>query len=130
VPYGSVRHRVHDGRCPATAVNGDNDHLGGESMIRSDIRATSPATVPVIQGLLKGDVVFTNLEAAVAEEGETVKEGRGFFTPPQTLDALKNFRFQLVVPSRQPCIRSERKGHSEHDSRGGQPEDRSCQNWK
>src|SRR5450759_162725 len=48
--------------------------LAGQSMIRSDIRATSPATVPVIQGLLKGDVVFTNLEAAIAEEDETVQE--------------------------------------------------------
>src|SRR6185295_15588605 len=38
--------------------------LAGQSMIRSDIRATAPAAVPVIQGLLKGDVVFTNLEAA------------------------------------------------------------------
>jgi hypothetical protein len=50
--------------------------LAGQSMIRSDIRATSPASAPVIQGLLKGDVVFTNLEAAVAEKGETVQEGR------------------------------------------------------
>jgi poly-gamma-glutamate capsule biosynthesis protein CapA/YwtB (metallophosphatase superfamily) len=70
--------------------------LAGQSMIRSDIRATSPATVPVIQGLLKGDVVFTNLEAAIAEEGETVQEGRGFLTPPQALDALKIFGFNLL----------------------------------
>jgi poly-gamma-glutamate capsule biosynthesis protein CapA/YwtB (metallophosphatase superfamily) len=70
--------------------------LAGQSMIRSDIRATSPATVPVIQGLLKGDVVFTNLEAAIAEEGETVQEGRGFLTPPEALDALKTFGFNLL----------------------------------
>jgi hypothetical protein len=50
--------------------------LAGQSMIRSDIRTTAPASVPVIQGLLKGDVVFTNLEAAVAEKGETIHEGR------------------------------------------------------
>ena len=31
--------------------------LVGQSMIRSDIRATAPAAVPVIQGLLKGDGV-------------------------------------------------------------------------
>ena len=67
--------------------------LAGQSMIRSDIRATAPAAVPVIQGLLKGDVVFTNLEAAVAEKGETVQEGRGFLTPPEALDALTDFRF-------------------------------------
>src|SRR5579872_6858119 len=70
--------------------------LAGQSMIRSDIRATAPAAVPVIQGLLKGDVVFTNFEAAVAEKGETVHEGRGFLAPPEALDALKTFGFNLL----------------------------------
>jgi len=70
--------------------------LAGQSMIRSDIRATAPAEVPVIQGLLKGDVVFTNLESAVAEKGETVHEGRGFLTPPEALDALTTFGFNLL----------------------------------
>jgi poly-gamma-glutamate capsule biosynthesis protein CapA/YwtB (metallophosphatase superfamily) len=70
--------------------------LAGQSMIRSDIRATAPAAVPVIQGLLKGDVVFTNLESTVAEKGETVQEGRGFLTPPEALDALKTFGFNLL----------------------------------
>ena len=70
--------------------------LAGQSMIRSDIRATAPAAVPVIQGLLKGDVVFTNFEAAVAEEGETVHEGRGFLAPPEALDALTTFGFNLL----------------------------------
>src|SRR5580658_1141127 len=63
--------------------------LAGQSMIRSDIRATAPAAVPVIQGLLKGDVMFTNFESAVAEKGETIREGRGFLAPPEALDALK-----------------------------------------
>ena len=70
--------------------------LAGQSMIRSDIRATAPAAVPVIQGLLKGDVVLTNFEAAVAEKGETVHEGRGFLAPPEALDALKTFGFNLL----------------------------------
>ena len=70
--------------------------LAGQSMIRSDIRATAPAAVPVIQGLLKGDVVFTNFEAAVAEKGETIHEGRGFLTPPEALDALTTFGFNLL----------------------------------
>jgi poly-gamma-glutamate synthesis protein (capsule biosynthesis protein) len=65
-------------------------------MIRSDIRATAPAAVPVIQGLLKGDVVFTNFEAAVAENGETVHEGRGFLAPPEALDSLTTFGFNLL----------------------------------
>jgi poly-gamma-glutamate capsule biosynthesis protein CapA/YwtB (metallophosphatase superfamily) len=73
--------------------------LAGQSMIRSDIRETAPAAVPVIQGLLKGDVVFTNIEAAVAEKGETVQEGRGFLTPPESLDALKTFGFNLLALS-------------------------------
>jgi poly-gamma-glutamate capsule biosynthesis protein CapA/YwtB (metallophosphatase superfamily) len=73
--------------------------LVGQSMIRSDIRATSPATVPVIQGLLKGDVVFTNLEGAIAEKGETVEQGRGFLTPPETLDALQTFGVNLLALS-------------------------------
>ncbi len=71
--------------------------LTGQSMIRSDIRVTAPAEVPVIEGLLKGDVAFTNFEATVAEPGETVHEGRGFITPPEALDALNTFGFNLVA---------------------------------
>ncbi len=52
--------------------------------------------MPAIQGLLKGDVIFTNLESAIAEKGETVHEGRGFLTPPEALDALHTFGFNLV----------------------------------
>jgi poly-gamma-glutamate capsule biosynthesis protein CapA/YwtB (metallophosphatase superfamily) len=70
--------------------------LAGQSMIRSDIRATSPAAVPVIQGLLKGDVIFTNVEGTVAEKGQTTSEGRGFLTPPEALDALSAFGFNLL----------------------------------
>jgi poly-gamma-glutamate synthesis protein (capsule biosynthesis protein) len=74
--------------------------LAGQSMIRSDIRATAPAEVSIIQNLLKGDlkgdVIFTNLESAVAEKGQTVNEGRGFLTPPEALDALTTFGFNLL----------------------------------
>jgi len=66
----------------------------------------------VIQGLLKGDVVFTNLESAIAEKGETAQEGRGFLTPPEALDALMTFGFNLLSLSRQSCIRSDREGYS------------------
>jgi poly-gamma-glutamate capsule biosynthesis protein CapA/YwtB (metallophosphatase superfamily) len=41
-------------------------------------------------------VVFTNLESAVAEKGETVHEGRGFLTPPEALDALETLGFNLL----------------------------------
>ena len=73
--------------------------LTGQSMIRSDIRTTAPSAVPVIKGLLKGDVIFTNLEAAVAEPGETIQEGRGFLTPPAALDALTLVGFNLLALS-------------------------------
>ena len=71
--------------------------LTGQSMIRSDMRATAPSEVPVIKGLLTGDVIFTNLEAAVAEKGQSIQEGRGFLTPPEALDALTTFGFNLVA---------------------------------
>jgi len=73
--------------------------LTGQSMIRSDLRATKPAAVPVIKGLLNGDVIFTNLEAAVAEPGETIQEGRGFLTSPEALDALTTMGFNLLALS-------------------------------
>src|SRR5438045_7197728 len=41
--------------------------LTGQSMIRSDLQATKPAALPAMKGLLNGDVIFTNLEAAIAE---------------------------------------------------------------
>src|SRR5215471_15796321 len=71
--------------------------LAGQSMIRSDLRETAPKVLPAIQGLLKGDVVFTNFEGAVAEKGETVQEGRGFLAPPEALDALRAFGFNLAA---------------------------------
>jgi hypothetical protein len=46
--------------------------LTGQAMIRSDLRATAPSALPRIQSLLKGDVIFTNLEGAVAEQGQSV----------------------------------------------------------
>ena len=45
--------------------------LTGQSMIRSDVRETAPAAVPVIADLIKGtDVIFTNFEGTIAEPGE------------------------------------------------------------
>ena len=73
--------------------------LTGQSMIRSDLRSTKPAAVTAIRSLLQGDVIFTNLEAAVAEPGETIREGRGFLTPPEALDALTAMGFNLLALS-------------------------------
>jgi len=71
--------------------------LTGQSMLRSDVRVTKPAAIPVIKGLLAGDVIFTNLEATVGLPGETISEGRGFLTPPEALDALTAMGFNLVA---------------------------------
>ncbi len=71
--------------------------VAGQSMIRSDLRETAPTAVPAIKALLKGDVVFTNFEGAVAEKGESVHEGRGFLAPPEALDALTTFGFNLLA---------------------------------
>ena len=71
--------------------------LTGQSMIRSDIRAHAPSAVPIIASLLKGDVMFTNFEATILDEkkGHSPKDGR-FLSPPDALEALKAFGFNLV----------------------------------
>jgi poly-gamma-glutamate capsule biosynthesis protein CapA/YwtB (metallophosphatase superfamily) len=73
--------------------------LTGQSMLRSDLRSTRPAAVTVIKSLLSGDVIFTNLEATVAEPGERAQEGRGFLAPPAALDALTAMGFNLLALS-------------------------------
>ncbi len=73
--------------------------LTGQSMIRSDFRSDAPNELAAISPLLKGDVVFTNLEAAIAEKGERVHEGRGFLAPPEALDALQALGFNLLALS-------------------------------
>src|SRR5262245_40632592 len=74
--------------------------LTGQSMIRSDLRATAPDAVPRIQPLLRGDVVFTNFEGAIAEPGQSVTGGgRGFLAPPEALDALGALGFNLLALS-------------------------------
>jgi poly-gamma-glutamate capsule biosynthesis protein CapA/YwtB (metallophosphatase superfamily) len=71
--------------------------LTGQSMIRSDVRAHAPAAIPVIKSLLKGDVIFTNFETTIVDEkkGQSHKDGR-FVSPPEALDALQSFGFNLV----------------------------------
>ena len=71
--------------------------LTGQSMIRSDIRAHVPSAVPIITSLLKGDVVFTNFEATIIDEkkGQSRKDGR-FLSPPEALESLKTFGFNLL----------------------------------
>lgn len=73
--------------------------LTGQSMIRSDLRATAPTSIPGLQSLLKGDVIFTNFEGTVAQAGQSVHEGRGFLAPPGALDALQALGFNLLALS-------------------------------
>lgn len=78
--------------------------LTGQSMIRSDMRETAPAAVPIIQSLLQGgDVTFGEFEGTVAEPGQpnesTPRAGPGFLAPPEALDALKAFGFNLLALS-------------------------------
>ena len=100
--------------------------LTGQSAIRSDVRAHAPATVPTIASLLKGDVVFTNFEATIfdVKKGQSPPDGRFndavlaafagkplgcdrtrlddrpgpclFLSPPEALDSLKTFGFNLL----------------------------------
>jgi poly-gamma-glutamate capsule biosynthesis protein CapA/YwtB (metallophosphatase superfamily) len=71
--------------------------LTGQSMIRSDIRVHAPSAVPTIKSLLKGDVMFTNFETTIVDEkkGQSHMNGR-FLSPPEALDALQSFGFNLV----------------------------------
>ena len=72
--------------------------LTGQSMIRSDIREHAPAAVPVIKSLLNSsDVIFTNFETTIVDEkkGQSHMNGR-FVSPPEALDALQSFGFNLV----------------------------------
>jgi poly-gamma-glutamate capsule biosynthesis protein CapA/YwtB (metallophosphatase superfamily) len=78
--------------------------LTGQSMIRSDVRSTAPAAVPVVAGLVAGtDVVFTNFEGTIAEPGQpnesTPAQGPRFLAPPGALDSLKAFGFNLIDTS-------------------------------
>ena len=71
--------------------------LTGQSMIRTDIRAHSSAAVPVIQSLLKGDVIFPNFETTIFDphKGQKRTDGR-FVSQPETMEALKTFGFNLL----------------------------------
>lgn len=83
---------------PAGAQSQVTVILTGQSMIRSDLRTSAPAAFERMRSLLPGgDVIFTNLEGAIAEPGESAAEGRGFLTPPQALDALQALGFNLLA---------------------------------
>src|SRR5215831_456433 len=69
--------------------------LTGQSTIRTDVRVHTPSIVSTLAPLLKGDVVFTNFEAAVVEKDQSVRDGQ-FLSPPEAIDALKAVGFNLL----------------------------------
>ena len=72
--------------------------LTGQSMIRSDTRVHAPSVVSAMSPLLKGDVVFTNFEATIAEKGqpsETAPREGNSLSPPEAMDALKDMGFNM-----------------------------------
>src|SRR5262249_28678495 len=74
----------------------------GQSMIRSDIRLYTPAAVSPMAPLLKGDVVFTNFEATVAERGQpsdTAPRQGNSLTAPEAMDALQDMGFNQLALS-------------------------------
>jgi poly-gamma-glutamate capsule biosynthesis protein CapA/YwtB (metallophosphatase superfamily) len=76
--------------------------LTGQSMIRSDIRLYTPSVVSTMSPLLKGDVVFTNFEATVAEKGQPNEDAPhqgNSLAPPEAMDALKDMGFNLFALS-------------------------------
>ena len=69
----------------------------GQSMIRGDTRVDAPEAVSTIQAFAKGDVVFTNFEAAIYDStvGQSYRSGR-FASPPEAMEALQTFGFNLL----------------------------------
>jgi poly-gamma-glutamate capsule biosynthesis protein CapA/YwtB (metallophosphatase superfamily) len=97
----------------SSAIAQDNSMvitLTGQSMIRSDLRATAPGAVPKIRAMIQGDVNFTNLEGTIAHQGEAVKAGRGFLVPPPALDCLTALGFNLLSLSNNHAFDLKRAG--------------------
>ena len=69
----------------AQAPGGDGSltiTLAGQSMtIYGRSPPTAPKAIPVMQGLLKGDVIFTNFEAAVSRANPLMKAAASFLRP-------------------------------------------------
>ena len=62
--------------------------LKGQSMIGPEIRATGPAAVPVIEGLLKGEVMFTNLLSLAGNHAFDLKVTGIMNSTPVTVEPL------------------------------------------
>jgi poly-gamma-glutamate capsule biosynthesis protein CapA/YwtB (metallophosphatase superfamily) len=75
--------------------------LVGQSLIKKDLRSFAPAAVEQASEYLAADVVFTNLEVAVAPRGAAVTLRTPDVTQvePDVLDNLKEMGFNLLALS-------------------------------
>jgi hypothetical protein len=70
--------------------------LTGQSMIRSDLRSTKPAAIPIIKGLLSGEVIFT--DARPTPVAVTARAAAG--TARRTLGQRRNSYSQIECGAR------------------------------
>ena len=70
--------------------------LAGQSMLRSDMRTTAPAEVPVIQGLAQRRCGFHELGSGCRREGRDGPGRPGFSYSAEALDALQAFGVNLL----------------------------------
>lgn len=78
--------------------------LAGQSLIKHDLRHVVPGEMSAMRALLQpaGDVIFTNLEAAIAGPfgGEPTRRTQFFHaSPPPVLDCLLELGFNLLSTS-------------------------------
>lgn len=76
--------------------------LTGQALIQADTRTDTPTAVQRIRPLLNGDVVFTNLEATVAEKGDDLSGfnlNNACVAPPAALDVLSDMGINLIALS-------------------------------
>lgn len=75
--------------------------LTGQALIQSDTRKIWPELVSNIRPVLEGDVVFTNFESMILEDGDSMDElpplNRGHYGPVEMLDVLQEMGFNLLA---------------------------------
>ena len=121
---------VHGGPCGAGAVDHNYDHADGT--VDDPVGYARDGA-----GGSAGDPRAAQGRCRIHEfRRDRRGKGRGGARGPGVSDAARgagcseHVRVQLTGLREQPCVRSESRGHSEHDPRGGRPEDRSRRDGK
>lgn len=76
--------------------------LTGQALIKSDVQSYAPWITTGMRPLLAGDVIFTNFETAVREDGDSLDEFdlvAGSYAPPEAIDVLTDMGFNLIALS-------------------------------